>query len=253
MKNSLRILILCLFCQISFGQNATRKSLHGQVTNPSLAIESGYVMNINANVRTFIGSGGLFDIMAKPKDTLLFTGMAFQSKKIVLTEKDCTQILFNVPLDLVNNQLKEVLVHKDLKVKALGGGSQAIVDLQFEDDKQSTAKNTVMYSDQTIKYGTDFVRIFKDVKKLLRKNDEVQEEVISDIAFTAYARDNFTPDFFNKTLNLKDDEIELFLMYCSNDPESKRYLKPDDKFQLIDFMINKNKDFKNITVSKNEK
>ncbi|MNL26349.1 hypothetical protein D3C87_1478690 [compost metagenome] len=110
-----------------------------------------------------------------------------------------------------------------------------------------------MYSDQTIKYGTDFVRIFKDVKKLLRKNDEVQEEVISDIAFTAYARDNFTPDFFHKTLNLKDDEIELFLMYCSNDPESKRYLKPDDKFQLIDFMINKNKDFKNITVSKNEK
>jgi len=251
MKNSLRVLVLCLFCQISFGQNSTRKSLHGQVTNKSLAIESGYVMNINANVRTFIGSGGLFDIMAKPKDTLLFTGMAFQSKKIVLTEKDCAQVLFIVPLDLVNNQLKEVLVHKELK--PYEGGSQAIVDMQFEDDKLSTAKNNVMYSDQTIKYGTDFVRIFKDVKKLLRKNDEVQEEVISDIAFTAYARDNFTPDFFHKTLNLKDDEIELFLMYCSNDPESKRYLKPDDKFQLIDFMINKNKDFKNITVSKNEK
>ncbi|MDR7371811.1 hypothetical protein [Flavobacterium aquidurense] len=253
MKNSLKILILCFFCQITFGQNDSRRSLHGQVVNASLPIESGYVMNINAKTRTFIGSGGLFDIMAKPKDTLLFSGMAFQSKKIVLTEKDCSQILFSVSLDLVNNQLKEVLVHKDLKVKSLDKNSQQYVDMQFEDDNQSTAKNTVMYSDQTIKYGTDFVRIFKDVKKLLRKNDDVKEEVISDIAFTEYAKDNFTHDFFNKTLNLKDDEIDLFLMYCSNDPESKRYLKPDDKFHLIEFMINKNNEFKNVTVSKNEK
>lgn len=248
MKNKLGILIACLFCQIVLGQSNSRKSLHGQVLNDFLAIESGYVMNINANVRTFIGAGGLFDIMAKPKDTLLFSGLAFQSKKVILTEKDCAQILFSVKLDLVNNQLKEVVVHKDLKVKSLDGGSQKFVDMQFEDDKQSTAKNTVMYSDQTIKYGTDFVRIFKDVKKLLRKKEDVQEDVISDIAFAEYAKDNFTPDFFSKTLDLKPDEIELFLIYCSNDSESKKYLKPDDKFQLMDFMVNKNKEFKKATI-----
>jgi hypothetical protein len=248
MKNKLGILIACLFCQIVLGQSNSRKSLHGQVTNDFLAIESGYVMNINANVRTFIGAGGLFDIMAKPKDTLLFSGLAFQSKKIVLTEKDCSQILFLAKLDLVNNQLKEVVVHKDLKVKSLDGGSQKFVDMQFEDDRQSTAKNTVMYSDQTIKYGTDFVRIFKDVKKLLRKKEDVEEDVISDIAFAEYAKDNFTPEFFSKTLDLKPDELELFLMYCSNDAESKKYLKPDDKFQLMDFMVNKNKEFKKATI-----
>ncbi|MBF4494591.1 hypothetical protein IRZ83_17445 [Flavobacterium sp. JLP] len=249
MKNKLGILVVCLFCQIVLGQNNSRKPLHGQVVNNTLAIESGYVMNINANVRTFIGSGGLFDIMAKPKDTLLFTGLAFQSRKIVLTEKDCAEILFSVPLDLVSNELKEVLVHKDLKVKSLQGSSQAIVDLQLEDDRQSTAKNTVMYSDQTIKYGTDFVRIFKDVKKLLKKNDEVKEEVITDIAFVEYAKANFTPDFFSKTLGLKPDEVDLFLMYCSNDPESKKHVKPEEKFELIDFMINKNKEFKKVEVS----
>lgn len=248
MRDKLGILVVCLFCQIVLGQNNSRKSLHGQVVNDFLAIESGYVMNINANVRTFIGAGGLFDIMAKPKDTLLFSGLAFQSKKIVLTEKDCAEVLFKAKLDLVNNQLKEVVVHKELKVKSLDGGSQKYVDMQFEDDKLSTAKNTAMYSDQTIKYGTDFVRIFKDIKKLLSKKEDVQENVISDIAFAEYAKDNFTPDFYSKTLALKPDEIELFLMYCSNDPESKRYLEPDEKFQLMDFMINKNKEFKKATV-----
>lgn len=248
MKNKLGVFVVCLFCQIALGQNATRRSLHGQVVNTSLAIESGYVMNINANSRTFIGPGGLFDILARPKDTLLFTGMAFQSKKIVLTEKDCDEILFVVPLDLVNNQLKEVVVHKELKVKSLGVGSQAIVDMQFEDDQQSTAKNTAMYSDQTIKYGTDFVRIFKDVKKLLKKKDNVKEEEISDIAFVTYSKDNFKPDFFTKTLGLKEDEIDLFLLYCSNDPESKRHVSPDQKFELIDFLINKNKEFQKANV-----
>ncbi|KAF2327255.1 hypothetical protein [Flavobacterium daemonense] len=248
MKNNLVLFVVCVFCQIALGQNTNRKPLHGQVVNPSLAIESGHVMNINANTRTFIGVGGLFDILAQPKDTLVFTGMAFQSKKIVLTEKDCAQILFAVPLELVNNQLKEVVVHKDLKVKSLGVGSQSIVDMQFEDDKQSVAKNTVMYSDQTIKYGTDFVRIFKDVKKLLKKKEDVKEEEISDIAFVTYAKDNFKPDFFTKTLGLKEDEIDLFLMYCSNDPESKRHVDPDQKFELIDFLINKNKEFKKSNV-----
>ncbi|WDF60514.1 hypothetical protein PQ462_03885 [Flavobacterium sp. KACC 22758] len=248
MKNKLGVFVVCLFCQIMLGQNGTRKSLHGQVTNKSLAIESGYVMNINAKSRTFIGPGGLFDILAQPKDTLLFTGIAFQSKKIVLTEKDCSQILFSVSLDLVSNELKEVLVRKDLKVKSLDSNTQKYVDMQFEDDKQSTAKNTVMYSDQTIKYGTDFVRIFKDVKKLLSKNNE-KEEVISDIAFVEYSKANFKPDFYTKTLGLKPDEVDLFLMYCSNDPESKRHLNEDQKFELIDFLINKNAEFKKVNAA----
>lgn len=248
MKNNLVVLVVCLFCQIVLGQNGSRKPLHGQVKNDFLAIESGYVMNINANVRTFIGSGGLFDIMARPKDTLLFSGLAFQSKKIVLTEKDCAEVLFIAKLDLVSNQLKEVVVHKELKVKSLQGGSQGIVDMQFEDDMLSSPENKVSLSDQTIKYGMDFVRIFKDVKKALRKNEEIKEEAISDIAFTEYAKDNFTKDFFTKTLSLKPDEIELFLMYCSNDPQSKQLVKPDQKFELIDFMINKNKEFKKAEV-----
>jgi hypothetical protein len=249
MKNKLGILFVCLFCQMVIGQNDSRKSLHGQVFNSALAIESGYVMNINAKTRTFIGSEGLFDIMARPKDTLLFSGLAFQSRKVVLTEKDCAEVLFVVRLDLVNNQLKEVLIPKELKVKSLQGGSQAIVDTQFEDDKQSTAKNIAMYSDQTIKYGTDFVRIFKDVKKLLRKKEDVKPEVIDDVAFVQYSKANFTADFYTKTLGLKADEVDLFLMYCSNDPESKRHLKPEEKFELMDFMVSKNEEFKKANVT----
>ncbi|MBP4136653.1 hypothetical protein [Flavobacterium geliluteum] len=250
MKNKIGVFFLCMLCQFALGQTNSRKPLHGQVVNDSIVLESGYVLNINANIKTFINSNGLFDIMAQPNDTLLFSSLAFQSKKIVLTQKNCDDRLFLVHLDIVNNKLKEVIIGKELKVKAFRGGSQGIIDTQFEDDKQSTAKNIAMLSDQTIKYGTDFVRIFKDVKKLLHKkeSEDLKEEEISDVAFIEYAKLNFTSDFYSKTLNLKKDEIDLFLLFCSNDVASKKYLKPEDQFHLMDFMITKNQEFKKVTV-----
>ncbi|MEA9411427.1 hypothetical protein [Flavobacterium sp. PL02] len=245
MRNKIGILILSLFCQLCIAQTGTRMSLHGRVVNDSVALESGYVLNVNTKTRTFISSNGLFDILAKPKDTLLFSSLAFQTRKMVLTEKEFAERLLVVRLGLKNNQLKEVVIPKGLKVKSLDKNSQKYVDMQFEDDKQSTPENSVSYSDQTIKYGTDFVRIFKDVKKLLNKSGE-KEVPVDDVAFTQYVRANFSPSFFAKTLELQDDEIDLFLMYSSNDPVSKQYLKPEDRFQLMDFLINKSKEFKKV-------
>lgn len=246
MKSKLLVFVICLFCQFAIGQNYSRKPLHGQVVNDSITLESGYVMNLNANIRTFISSNGLFDIMAKPKDTLLITSAAFQSKKIVLTEKNCNDKLFLVQMDLINNQLKEVVVQKELKVKAFKKDSQAIVDTKYFDDEKSSPKNRFVYNG-TIENGVDFVRIFKDAKKLLRKKDveeEVQEKEISDVAFTIYAKANFTPDFYTDTLKLKADEVDLFLLYCSVDPESKKHVKQEEKFELMDFLVTKSIEFK---------
>lgn len=247
MKTKLSIIILGLFFQISFSQNEIRKPLHGQVISDSLSLESGYVLNVSSQTRTFISANGLFDILAKPKDTLLFSSLAFLSKKIVLTEKNCQERLFIVQMDVVNNELKEVLVSNGIKISALAGGSQKMVDRKFFDDQKSSPKNRLMPADGTIENGMDFVRIFKELKKILRKKEEVKEEFITDVAFSQYVKMNFSPSFFSQDLKINDDEVELFLLYCSNDLDSKKYLKPEDQFLLMDFLITKNKEFKRIT------
>lgn len=247
MKTNLSIIILGLFFQISFSQNEIRKPLHGQVISDSLSLESGYVLNVSSQTRTFISANGLFDILAKPKDTLLFSSLAFLSKKIVLTEKNCQERLFIVQMDVVNNELKEVLVSNGIKINALAGGSQKMVDRRFFDDQKSSPKNRLMPADGTIENGMDFVRIFKELKKILRKKEEVKEEFITDVAFSQYVKMNFSPSFFSQDLKINDDEVELFLLYCSNDLDSKKYLKPEDQFMLMDFLITKNKEFKRIT------
>ena len=144
-------------------------------------------------------------------------------------------------------ELKEVLVSNGIKINALAGGSQKMVDRKFFDDQKSSPKNRLMPADGTIENGMDFVRIFKELKKILRKKEEVKEEFITDVAFSQYVKMNFSPSFFSKDLKINDDEVELFLLYCSNDLDSKKYLKPEDQFLLMDFLITKNKEFKRIT------
>jgi hypothetical protein len=247
MKTKIEILLLVLFFQISFAQNAVRKPLHGQVVNDSISLESGYVLNVSSKVRTFINANGLFDILARPKDTLLISSLAFQSKKIILTEKNCQERLFLIQLDIVNNELKEVVISNRLKVNALNNGSQAIVDRKYFDDEKSSPKNRLMPADGTIEDGMDFVRIFKDFTKLLRGKPDVKEDFVNNIAFSEYVKVNFSPYFFEKDLQLKKDEVDLFLLYCSNDPKSKLYLKPEERFLLMDFIISKSKEFKRIS------
>ena len=79
MKTKAIIVVFYLFCQFCFGQTLTRKSLHGMVLNDSVNIQSGYVLNVDSNSRTFIKSQGFFDILAQKNDTLLFSSMGLKA------------------------------------------------------------------------------------------------------------------------------------------------------------------------------
>lgn len=241
MKTKTIILALCLFCQFCFGQILTRKPLHGMVVNDSVNVESGYVLNVNSNTRTFIKSQGFFDIMAKTKDTLLISSLGLKSKKIVLTEKDFAVSLLVLKLNTFINPLKEVVVTKTV-IKPNLGNIQRIIDTEYFDDKQSSPDNPLMPS--KIKYGMDIDRIGKMIWKSFFKENSDKEKAVDYGDFTEIVPKRIHQFFFTNTLKLKEDEIGLFLIYCENDPKSKALLKPEAEFELIEFLINKNEEFK---------
>lgn len=81
----------------------------------------------------------------------------------------------------------------------------------------------------------------------MKKQSNVDDKVMNDVAFSAYVKANFDPIFFERDLDLKEDEIDLFLLFVSNDTTSREYLKREDKFLLLDFLVSKNSEFKRIT------
>lgn len=246
MKNKIAILVLCLCCQFCFSQ-LTRKTLYGQVVNDSIKLENGIVFNVNSKTGTVINQQGFFSILAKVKDTLVFSGLTFKSKKIVLTQKEISTPLLRLKLDAFVNLLPEVVVYGGKKINPISGNSQKYVDMQYFDDEKSSPKNRTMPSDGSIEKGMDFVRIYKDVLKTLRKNNPEKTDFTSDKSFTELVMNKVSYSFFANTLNLNDDEIGLFLIFCENDPKSKIVMKPGNEFQVMDFLITKNKEFKRIT------
>jgi hypothetical protein len=241
MKTKAVILVLFLFCQFCLGQTLIRKPLRGRVVNDSVKVESGSVFNINSKTRSFISSQGLFDIMAKTNDTLLFLSFGLKSKKMVLTDKDFAVLLLTVKLNTHITPLEEVVIKKTF-IKPNLGNIQRIIDTEYFEDKQSSLDNPLMPS--KIKYGMDIDRIGKMIWKSFFKENPNKGKEVDYGDFSDIVPKRIHSFFFTNTLKLKEDEIGLFLIYCENDPKSKALLKPESEFELIEFLINKNEEFK---------
>jgi hypothetical protein len=241
MKTKAVILVLFLFCQFCYGQTLIRKHLLGRVINDAVKVESGSVLNTNSKTRAFISPQGLFDIMAKTNDTLLFLSLGLKSKKIVLTDKDFTGLLMTVKLDIDITPLKEVVI-KPIFIKPNLGNIQRIIDTEYFEDSQSSLDNPLMPS--KIKYGMDIDRIGKMIWKSFFKDNSNKGKEADYGNFLDVVPKRLHSFFFTHTLKLKEDEIGLFLIYCENDPKAKALLKPESEFELIEFLINKNEEFK---------
>jgi hypothetical protein len=244
MKSKIGILALFLLSQICFGQALTRKLIHGQVVNDSTNVENVVVFNINSKTGTLTSSQGFFTINVKENDTLVFSGLQFKSKKYIYSEIKGSNL--KIKLEVFTHQLSEVVVSNRNNVKSIND-SRAIVDKKYFDDEKSSPKNATMMQVGGVENPVDFVRMYKDVFKILKKKSPKKKDFISKINFTEIVMNKVGYSFFTDKLKLKDDAIKLFLVYCENDSKSNTFSKSSTEFELMDFLIVKNIEFKKIT------
>ncbi|MBD0724041.1 hypothetical protein B6A10_02505 [Flavobacterium sp. L1I52] len=233
--------------QFSFGQIGARKTIEGQVRNDLVPVENVIVFNVNSNVGTVVDPYGSFSVLAKVNDTLVFSSLAFKSKKIVLSEGDFIGTKLIVKLDVFTNELAEVLIRAKKELNPIQGNTQKYVDLKYFDDEKSSPKNRLMPPNGTIENGMDFVRIYKDVLGVLRAKNPQKTDFYKETSFSEVVMNKVNYSFFSNTLHLKDDEIKLFLIYCENDSKSRVFMQPSEEFRLMDFLITKNEEYKKIT------
>ncbi|WP_188219598.1 peptidase associated/transthyretin-like domain-containing protein [Flavobacterium pokkalii] len=247
MKTKVTVLFFLFLMQFSFGQIGARKTIEGQVRNDLVPVENVIVFNVNSNVGTVVDPYGSFSVLAKVNDTLVFSSLAFKSKKIVLSEGDFIGTKLIVKLDVFTNELAEVLIRAKKELNPIQGNTQKYVDLKYFDDEKSSPKNRLMPPNGTIENGMDFVRIYKDVLGVLRAKNPQKTDFYKETSFSEVVMNKVNYSFFSNTLHLKDDEIKLFLIYCENDSKSRVFMQPSEEFRLMDFLITKNEEYKKIT------
>ncbi len=248
MKATLGILALFFLSHLVFAQEVTRKTLHGQVMNDSVKVENVVIFNVSAKIGTVVKSGGYFDIKAREKDTLVFSSLLFKSKRIVLSADDVKSSELKVKMQTFTNELREVLIESNKNIKPIKGNKQDIVDKKYVDDAQSSPRNTTMPVNVT-ENGINFVRMYKDVMRFLKKNNPKKADFTSSTSFSELVMKKIKYSFFNSTLKLDDDEIKLFILYSENDTRVGKLMKSKSEFELMDYLIEKNREFKELTKS----
>lgn len=265
MKNY--ILVLYLLCFIfSFGQITNREVLRGHILADSVAVENVTIFNKSSNKGAVSDELGFFSIYAKPSDTLVFSNIVYSSRALVLSEFDFKIKVVSVELKTKVNELDEIIVtpysltgdlikdDKNLKVTNVDQDMNVrqIVMSEVNPDFYTTSQNIAMPNDGTIKYGFDFVKVGKLLKNSVfgnksEKNTKFnsakyyQDKIVPEII-----KEKFSYSFFHETLNLENEEIGLFLSFCENDPEIQSLLTSEEEIYLIDFLIKKNEEFKNL-------
>jgi hypothetical protein len=117
-KNSLPFMILFLFFQNGFSQTL----LKGKVISDAPSLDGIHVINLTNEKTTITEKGGFFSILAKPKDTLMFSGMQVKGMQIILKELDFSDNLFFMKLKQQIKMLEEVYIKSYSEINAVSLG-----------------------------------------------------------------------------------------------------------------------------------
>ena len=240
----LKIAFLLFVFQIGFSQ--TEKSIKGTVLSDNFPMAKVDVVNFNSKKSTLTDTEGKFVLTGKLGEILIFIAKGFDLKRVVIDadmmlKQDNLVVLVKKP-----EELQEVLIVKTPSIHLSKDEKfeQYKLDDIAMDKLQKTLKNPGVYDGQTA--GIDFIKIGKMIGKLFSKEKEIVKVELPPVVFKDLVRNNFSSDFFNKTLHLKEEEVGLFLEFCDADPKAKLLEKNYNQLALLEFLLQKSDEFKKL-------
>jgi len=112
-------LIFLFVFSIQLWAQDNRSTILGQVAIDSLAIENVHIVNLNSNIGTLSDRFGLFRLPVTVHDTILFSSLQFQSKKMIIQQEHLNQKLLKIELSAQVNELPEVIVDHEENSKGV--------------------------------------------------------------------------------------------------------------------------------------
>lgn len=238
MKNTITLVFILFFKLLSFSQ--TRTQVHGRVLSQDNPIKNADVINYTTKKSTITNENGDFYIEATIKDHLIVISDNYQDSKIIISHFNIDKDPLLIQLEKKPIEIEEINITTKLKTASF---------VTYEDlamaritKEQARPKNDAVYTG-VITNGMDFVQIGKMIGKLFKNKKKSKHQEVKEIDFNTYAKANFTEQFFSKTLELKSEEIELFLQFCEADSKSHEVMTSGNKFLNLNFLIIKKAEF----------
>lgn len=225
----IRILLLLFSFSIGFSQN-----IKGKIISDSLPVADVEVINHSSKEIVKANEEGRFEIKASAGNWISFYHKKYDIIKIYVDS------LFDY-----NKSLEIVLVLKTEKIEEIlvTNMGSFFGNVKSDETCLKPAKN---FSDGTVYTGFDLKAIGKMIFDLFKNKDKPTHKVKEPIEFRSFIEISYDHDFLAKSLQLKPDEVSSFLNFCGFDPESNKAVQNSDKLELLQFLLRKSEEYKEI-------
>ncbi|MDB4285181.1 carboxypeptidase-like regulatory domain-containing protein [Flavobacteriaceae bacterium] len=200
------------------------------------------VVNNTDQTNTITDQDGEFEIDVAVGDEVIFSSLEFRIRSVIITEEIIKKNRLVVTVNENINELKEVVVTSEDIEKFLDLKEDEFKGFDYERDKSSRINNRLT-DDRLVTNGIDFVNIARLIGKAFSGKTNEEQMKMKPSEILPYVFDSV---FFEEDLNLKTDQVVGYLEYIDSQMKSSELLKQSKQFELIDYLINKSRDYKEV-------
>lgn len=241
-----QIFLLFLFLGILIpctAQEGDRTLLRGTVLYRNSVVPNENVINTTAQKATITDEGGNFTIPVKAGDEVVFMALNYQLQMVVITDEILKNNRLVVEVTEKVTELDEVVVSPEDQEAFIRLSNEDFKGFDYDSDETSEIVN--ISEDQTVRgmqNGLNFVNIFKLLASSVAGD---KPEQAAPLKPSEVLRQVYDDAFFVQDLQIPQDEIEAFLIYCDNQLPPKTLLRKENEFELIDFLVTQSEAYRN--------
>ena len=206
-NNALLILFLLLI-QISFGQAVGIKEIQGQIFEQSTSVDGVNIINNNTQVATVSDVNGLFSIVVREGDVLVFSSVNLEPLKRRITAEDLASNLLVVKMSAKEIELKEVIVNENANITAENLGIIPKGQKKYTPAERKVYTATSTSVDKMLNAISGRTSMLKKEVKV-----EQKEGLFRKLEYL------FEEAYYTDRLKIPLEHIKGFQLYCVDSPE----------------------------------
>ena len=234
------IFIFLSFSFVAFSQEK-RVILRGKLMYRNSNVIAANVINNSNQNNTITDTNGEFEILAGVGDEIIFSSVEFKIRTVKITEEIMKKNRLVVEVNERVNFLDEIVISPENTEKFLDLKEEEFKKVDYIDDKSTAVENEIIRQNQLYR-GINIVNVAKLLAKVLRESKIEEEFKLTPSKALPLV---FDKNFFIRDLGLKNFEVITFLELMDKKQEIKNLLKKNKEFELIEYLFNESKKFKN--------
>nr|WP_315245275.1 carboxypeptidase-like regulatory domain-containing protein [uncultured Flavobacterium sp.] len=206
--NNTLYIILFFFVQICLGQNKVSKEIFGQIFEQSTSVEGVNIINNNTQIATVSDVNGMFSIVVKAGDVLVFSSVNLEPLKRRITADDLNSSSLVIKMTAKQIELKEVVVNENANITAENLGIIPHGQKKYTPAERKVYTATSTSVDKVINAISGRTKMLKKEVKVEKK-----EALFRKLEYL------FEEAYYTDRLKIPLEHIKGFQLYCVDNPE----------------------------------